>query len=159
MPNGGVMPSCAVCKFGERLSSEEFSNQPTNRLKIFMKTLYRVIVKSRLLPHDVGENQKVSITTTCNFHNFTVWGPLNHFCAHLQGSDENGLSRFVKENHLESGLIYAWFEFPYRDPEYPDIPQYHHELRSLVEVKEYEQLSLDAKKRFTMTRNGRYGKR
>src|SRR5690349_8681458 len=117
MPNGGVHPSCFVCKWAKKDTSKPLHPENNNPL---------------IEPID------------CQQHGFAVWLPSSHVCANLgDPHDGSGLSTFAENAKLENGNIYAWLEIGYRTKEHPQIPQYHHELVKLVSFKEFLDWTLE----------------
>ena len=85
MPNGGVQPSCFVCKWAKKDTSKPFHHTDNNPL---------------IEPIE------------CQQHGFAVWLPSSHVCADLGDPyDGSGLSTFAEKAGLESKYVYAWLEF------------------------------------------------
>jgi hypothetical protein len=121
MPNGGVMPSCFICKWAKKDDSKPI--------------------------HPV-ENNPLKDPIECQQHGFKVWLPSSHVCANLgYPYDESGLSTFAKDVGLESNIIYAWFQFQYRTQESPTIPQHHHELIKLAGFQEFSKWTIEDKEK------------
>jgi hypothetical protein len=119
MPNGGVQPSCFVCKWAIKNTSK--SPQPS-------------------------DNNPLIEPIECPQNGFAVWLPSSHVCTKLGDPyDGSGLSTFSEEAGLESGSIYAWLEFGYRTKEHPSMPQYHHELVKLASFHEFAGWTLEQK--------------
>jgi hypothetical protein len=119
MPNGGVQPSCFVCKWAKKDTSKPIHPENNNPL---------------IQPID------------CQQHDFAVWLPSSHVCANLGDPyDGSGLSTFAENAKLEIEYIYAWVEFSYRTQEHPQIPQYHHELVKLASFQEFSDWTLEQK--------------
>ena len=120
MPNGGMKPSCFVCKWAKKDISK--------------------------FTEPAAKNPLVDLIE-CQQHNFVVWSPASHVCANLGDPyDGSGLSTFAENAELETGSVYAWIEFGYRSKEYPNIPQYHHELIKLASFQEFSAWTLEQKK-------------
>ena len=121
MPNGGIQPSCFVCKWAKKNTSKPI--------------------------HPVDNNPLIE-PVECQQHGFTVWLPSSHVCADLQESaDESGLSTFAEQAGVEPGSVYVWLEFGYHTPEHPQIPQYHHELVKLAVFQQFSRWTLEQKQR------------
>jgi hypothetical protein len=81
MPNGGIKPSCFVCKWARKDLSEQTHTKDSNPL--------------------IGPIE-------FQLHGFTVWLPADHFCANLgDPKDNSGISRFVEQAGIEAGSVYA----------------------------------------------------
>ena len=119
MPNGGIHPSCFVCKWAK---------------------------KDESIPSHPIENNPLIVPIECLQHGFVVWLPSSHVCANL-GDPYNGsgLSTFAESAKLESENVYAWLEFGYRTKEHPHIPQYHHELVKLASFQDFSVWTLEQK--------------
>ena len=84
MPNGGVHPSCFVCKWAKRKESDSEDFNPL------------------IEPLE------------CQQHRFTVWLPSSHVCSsHGDPYDGSGLSTFAESAGLKNEVVYAWLEFGY----------------------------------------------
>jgi hypothetical protein len=118
MPNGGLLPSCFVCKWAKRDPS--------------------IVIDA--------EHNPLIEPVECLQHGFAVWLPAHHVCANLGDSySGSGLATFAEGAGLEIGSIYAWLEVVYRTPEIPDIPQYHQTFVKLASLPEFSGWSLDEK--------------
>jgi hypothetical protein len=118
MPNGGIHPSCFVCKWAKKNES----------------------------PIHPVENNPLIEPIECQQHGFAVWLPSSHVCADLGDPyEESGLSTFAESANLKEGKVYAWLEFGYRTKEYPQIPQYHHELVELASFQDFSIWTLEQK--------------
>jgi hypothetical protein len=119
MPNGGIHPSCFVCKWAKK-------DEPK-------------------LVHPVKNNPLIE-PIECQQHGFAVWLPSSHVCADLGDPyEESGLSTFAESAKLEKENVYAWLEFGYRSKEHPQIPQYHHELVQLASFQDFAAWTLEQK--------------
>lgn len=125
MPNGGVMPSCFVCKWA-----------------------------NKKLPPSEGSNPLLE-PIECQQNGFEVWLPSSHVCSKLDDPYEGGgLSTFAASAGLKDGIVYGWLEIGYRTKEHPHIPQYHHELVELAPFREFSSWTLEQKqKAFGQTMN------
>ena len=117
MPNGGMKPSCFVCKWAKKDMSKSVTKNP------FLEPI------------------------ECQKHDCWVWSPTVHVCANLGDTyGGSGLSTFAENAELKTGAIYAWIEFSYQSKEHPNIPQYHHELIKLASFQEFAAWTLEQKK-------------
>jgi hypothetical protein len=90
-------------------------------------------------PHESGEPFN---PIECQKYALVVSSPSVYVCSDLTGTnEETGLKSFVKEENLESEIMYAWFQFSYRVPESPTLPLYHHELVKLASFQEFSRWS------------------
>ena len=116
MPNGGLKPSCFVCKWANKKS-----------------------------PNLKGYNPLIE-PIECQQNGFVVWLPSSHVCSKLGDPHEGGgLSTFAESVGLKDESVYAWLEFGYRTKEHPHIPQYHHELVELASFQEFTIWTLEQK--------------
>jgi len=119
MPNGGVKPSCFVCKW----ASKSISRQPFTM-----------------------DKNPITKPIECIKNGFSVWLPSNHVCANLgDNHEESGLSTFVKSTRIDRKAVYAWLEFSYQTEEHPHTPQYRHELVKLASFQEFSAWTLEQK--------------
>ncbi|NUM43270.1 MAG: hypothetical protein HUU38_01075 [Anaerolineales bacterium] len=119
MPNGGMMPSCFLCKWAKKDTPK---------------------------PIDPKEKNPLIEPIQCQQHGIAIWLPSSHVCANLGDPyDGSGLSTFAEEVGLESKYIYAWLEFSYRTQEHPQIPQYHHEFVQLAPFEVFSHWTLEEK--------------
>src|SRR5450432_337581 len=116
MPNGGIVPSCFVCKWAKKDTSRPI--HPT-------------------------DNNPLTEPIECQQHRFTVWLPADHVCANLGDPyDRSGLSTFAERAGLESGSVYAWLVFG-PTPEHPHISLYHHECVKLASFQEFSSWTVE----------------
>src|SRR5262245_43337837 len=119
MPNGGVQPSCFVCKWAKR---------------------------DRSKPIHPEHNNPLIEPIECEKHGFAVWLPSAHVCADLGDPyDGSGLSTFAETAQLANGFVYAWLEVSLRGKEAPEIPQYRLELVKLAKFQDFSSLTLEQK--------------
>src|SRR5580765_2181126 len=73
----------------------------------------------------------------CKKHSMHIHLSLFTFCPDLSDASIPGLAKFIESEHILGEDVYTWIEIPYRDPQYPTLPQYYHEFAVLAPISEY----------------------
>ena len=75
----------------------------------------------------------------CEKHDLSIIAPWNTFCADISSKHSPGLSEFAHKQKFKPSMMYHWDTSAYTNPEYPDLPQYHHKPTAIGTMQEYRE--------------------
>src|SRR5579859_1365730 len=88
MPNGGLLPSCWVCRWAYRGETD------------------RQTIPSHL--HRAAQGETDLCPIQCRLHQLVVYDSMSAFCADLSENQSPGLAEFIKKQQFTPQMMYRW---------------------------------------------------